>query len=341
VRIDPSGFTEQPVSGTVAVSGVAGIVDVAMVNRVVEQGPAAPIEAPWSVQLSDGEQGIGVAAHPVRTDPTGSTTQPVEVVGTVPVSLAGTLPVSLAGTLPVSIAGTQAVSDARIAAAAATADALANPTAGLLQSLSLGWNGATWDRLRSGLVGVQTTFAGLLNAISMGRYNAAPIALADGNVAPLQVTSTGALKTAAIDVETAIYDLTTTCSAAGSTTTSSATVTGLSRAIAISIEATLQGPSGSTLDVYLQHSPDGGTTWYDYAHFSQLAASQAVSTQMYVPGIGDKVTVIGKGATPLLAANTFVGGHPFDAMKMVMVTGAGTTLGKSQVMKIHVTQPKA
>jgi hypothetical protein len=27
---------------------------------------------------------------------------------------------------------------------------------------------------------------------------------------------------------------------------------------------------GDTLDVYLQHSPDGGTTWDDFAHFTQV-----------------------------------------------------------------------
>jgi hypothetical protein len=30
--------------------------------------------------------------------------------------------------------------------------------------------------------------------------------------------------------------------------------------------------SPTTLDVYLQHSPDSGTTWYDFAHFTQVGA---------------------------------------------------------------------
>jgi hypothetical protein len=30
------------------------------------------------------------------------------------------------------------------------------------------------------------------------------------------------------------------------------------------------GPT--TLDIYLQTSPDGGTTWYDFAHFTQVGA---------------------------------------------------------------------
>ncbi len=28
--------------------------------------------------------------------------------------------------------------------------------------------------------------------------------------------------------------------------------------------------AGDTLDVYLQHSPDGGTTWDDFGHFTQV-----------------------------------------------------------------------
>lgn len=30
--------------------------------------------------------------------------------------------------------------------------------------------------------------------------------------------------------------------------------------------------SPTTLDVYLQHSPDAGTTWYDFGHFTQVGA---------------------------------------------------------------------
>jgi hypothetical protein len=28
----------------------------------------------------------------------------------------------------------------------------------------------------------------------------------------------------------------------------------------------------TTLDIYLQHSPNAGTTWYDFAHFAQVGA---------------------------------------------------------------------
>lgn len=80
------------------------------------------------------------------------------------------------------------------AASAALADATANPTTVSEGAYLQGFNGTTWDRIRTGLVAVQTTFVGLLNAISMARYNATPPALADGNVAPLQSDANGYLR---------------------------------------------------------------------------------------------------------------------------------------------------
>lgn len=43
----------------------------------VSQGTAAAITAPWPVQLSDGTGEVGTPFKPIRTDPTGTTTQPV------------------------------------------------------------------------------------------------------------------------------------------------------------------------------------------------------------------------------------------------------------------------
>lgn len=65
---------------------------------------------------------LGTAGAPVRTDPTGSTTQPVS--GTV-------------------------TADTELPAAAALADATANPTVPGVGAFINGYNGATWDRLRS------------------------------------------------------------------------------------------------------------------------------------------------------------------------------------------------
>jgi hypothetical protein len=54
------------------------------------QGLAAALAGAWPVELTDGTNLLGALAHPLRVDPTGTTTQPVS--GTVAVS--GTVPVS-------------------------------------------------------------------------------------------------------------------------------------------------------------------------------------------------------------------------------------------------------
>lgn len=57
-----------------------------------------------------------------------------------------------------------------------------------------GYNGTTWDRIRTALVAVQTTFVGILNVLSMGRYNSSAPTLADGNVIVNQLDVNGNLK---------------------------------------------------------------------------------------------------------------------------------------------------
>ena len=76
---------------------------------------------------SGGSVELGTATDPVRTDPTGSTTQPVS--GTV------------------SISGTVTV-DTEMAAAGALADAAGNPTTTTVGGANLVYNGTNWDRLR-------------------------------------------------------------------------------------------------------------------------------------------------------------------------------------------------
>lgn len=243
-------------------------------------------------------------------------------------------------TQPVSIAGAVSTSPATTVAGS---DSLANQTAQPTVATNMAYNGSTWERIRSSLVSVQTTFVGLLNTISMARYNATAPTLADGNVAPLQATSKGSLKAALVDYETVTFDLSTATGNAASTTVAGTAVTGLSNLTAVSIMATLTGVTGGSCDVYLQHSHDG-TTWYDYAHYTQLAAAAAVTTQCYVPALNDKNTVVGKGTTGspavALAANAFVGGHPLDQMRAITVTGTGVSVGVTQTITLIGTRPR-
>ncbi len=117
--------------------------------------------------------------------------------------------------------------------------------------------------------------------------------------------------------------------AAAASTAAGDTCAGLGNYDALDIVAELVGATGGTLDVYLQSSPDGGTTWFDYIHFPQLAsAAAAVKYRVTVPTMGEAgITVIGKNTTPVLAANTVVGGLWSDRLRALYVAGASTSAG--------------
>jgi hypothetical protein len=69
--------------------------------------------------------------------------------------------------------------------------------------------------------------------------------------------------------------ITATSPAAASTVVHSAGFANLDDCEALTIVLDLRGGTGGTLDVYLQTSHDGGTTWFDYAHAAQLASGAA------------------------------------------------------------------
>lgn len=117
---------------------------------------------------------------------------------------------------------------------------------------------------------------------------------------------------------------------------------GLGRYDALQITAELVGATGGTLDVYLQTSPDGGTSWYDYIHFPQLAAAaSAVKYMVNVPQAGATgITVVGKDTTPALAANTVVGGSWGDRLRPLYVAGASTSAGAAVLIQVLGYQRK-
>lgn len=73
-------------------------------------------------------------------------------------------------------------------------DAFATPTtAGVAASFLMGYNGATWDLLRTGDKNNVAAVTGVLNVLSMGRYNATQPTLTDGRYNSLQVGARGSL----------------------------------------------------------------------------------------------------------------------------------------------------
>lgn len=122
-------------------------------------------------------------------------------------------------------------------------------------------------------------------------------------------------------------------SPSSATTVAATGVTGFALYDAITIVATVAGTTGGTLDVCVQHSPDG-VTWYDYVHFPQALAAAASVIYAYPPVANDNIVVIGKDTTPLLAAGSAAGGVWFDRLRVLFVAGAGTSVGAVQSVNV-------
>jgi hypothetical protein len=126
--------------------------DVSLTNAVPVQ-PGTGVTFPVSLAAVSGFNlaqygGTAVgAANPLHIQPgSGATFAVTDGGGSLTVD--GTVGVTQGGAWSVSITGTPAV-DTELPAAAALADATANPTAPAVASFAHGYNGATWDRLRS------------------------------------------------------------------------------------------------------------------------------------------------------------------------------------------------
>ena len=141
---------------------------------------------------------------------------------------------------------------------------------------------------------------------------------------------------AATGLNTGNFDLSFTSPAAASTVAQTA-VTGMGPFTSGYLCCTLTGATGGVLDIYIQISPDGGASWFDYLHFAQLAAGAAAVTK--VVAISKKIptttaiTTAGTGTSPALAANTVIGGDWGDRMRILAVAGASTSAGAAQVIK--------
>lgn len=120
-----------------------------------------------------------------------------------------------------------------------------------------------------------------------------------------------------------------TSPAAASSAAGTSRAHGLADLDSLTVVASLVGATGGTLDVYLQTSHDGGTTWYDWAHFVQLTAGNAAIKQAFHQGRDNNagVTTIGTAATPALAASTVVGGGWGDMMRLAFTAGVSTSAG--------------
>jgi hypothetical protein len=249
------------------------------------------------------------------------------------------------------------------AALAAAADATTNPTVALVGEIPHVYNGSTWDRLRGSVAadgaattGQATVHKTLYNNSTFDRTRSIINATnstgtgiqAVGLVAQLDDTSLttitenqfGNLRMSARHAlleaaDVLEIDLTAT-SPSSATTTAQTAITTVGPYRSMFIYASIQGATGGTLDIYLQVTPDSGTTWVDYAHFPQIAAGAAAIKRVWaVTKQAQQTTLatVGTGTTPALAANTIVGGEWGSQIRVVFVAGAGTSAGASQTIK--------
>ena len=145
LKVDGSGVT-QPVSIAATVT-----VDTELTTKDYDTGAGTDTVAVIGILLpkSGGAVAGGTSTDPLRTDPTGITTQPVSDAG-------GSLTVDGS----VSISGTI---DTELPAAAALADGASNPTTPMIGANVIHWNGTTWDRVRHSYY--QTTAGAVTNTL--------------------------------------------------------------------------------------------------------------------------------------------------------------------------------
>ncbi len=129
-------------------------------------------------------------------------------------------------------------------------------------------------------------------------------------------------------------------SASSAGTVAQTAVTGLGPYRTMSVYAALTGPTGDVLDLYLQYSPDVGTTWTDFCHWTQIAAAAGTVYKVFSiskSAATTTITTTGHAATPALAAGTVLSVDWGDRVRVVAVSGASVSAGAAQVILATLT----
>jgi len=140
--------------------------------------------------------------------------------------------------------------------------------------------------------------------------------------------------------------ITGTSPAAAGTAVISNPIRGLGAFDWFTIDAIVIGGTGGTIDLTLQRKiqnlSDGTAVdlWIDWLHFPQVAAVTTTKFSVQT-GVSTTITTVGMQAespgttAATLAANTFLGGHPGNELRLLATAGAGTSAGATQT--IYVT----
>lgn len=116
---------------------------------------------------------------------------------------------------------------------------------------------------------------------------------------------------------------------------------------ALTFVATITGGTGGALDVLVEHSPNG-TDWYEFVHFTQVAAA-TTKTYVFATALSGASNVnVGKNnasgstltTTMTLTAGNGAGGPWFDKFRVRYVAGSGTSAGAAQSLGV-ICMPEA
>jgi hypothetical protein len=119
---------------------------------------------------------------------------------------------------------------------------------------------------------------------------------------------------------------------------------GLDKYSTLTVVAQLVGATGGTLDVIVESSADGGTSWFEYGRFAQLAAGAAAVVKRAVPVLDNTVATIGRvtsgtATTSVLTGDTGWVGHWGDRLRVRCIAGAGTSAGAAIVLDFMFSGP--
>jgi len=146
-------------------------------------------------------------------------------------------------------------------------------------------------------------------------------------------------------MQSSVQTITGTSPASASTAVVGSVIRGLMQYDWFTIDAVIIGGTGGTIDVTLQRKlgplPDGTAVdlWVDWLHFPQVAAGTTTKFSVQ-SGAGTTIATVGmQAASPgttaaTLAANTFVGGHPGNELRMLATGGSGTSVGATQLVYV-------
>jgi hypothetical protein len=124
-------------------------------------------------------------------------------------------------------------------------------------------------------------------------------------------------------------------SGAATTTSGNQEIRGASR-LAVHLKVTAVSGTTPTIDVWLQHSVDGGVTWDDFAHFAQLTAAGDRIIQHSCDVVSGTPEHVAQDAA--LAAATVRHG-PLGALTRAKVTLGGTTPAATVQVKVTASIP--